>query len=99
MACTPSAAGNVLVLYGAIEKAQGGSGTAAGCSLIDRPQVSIGYNLNFNPWKLSINKGLFERVTGYTVSSSPTNPFARGTHSLCRSNGLRLKTLTKQSWH
>ena len=27
------------------------------------PQVSIGYNLNFNPWKLSINKGLFERVS------------------------------------
>merc|ERR1712166_1627333 len=32
-----------------------------------RKEVSIGYNLNFNPWKLSINKGLFERVTGYTI--------------------------------
>lgn len=25
-------------------------------------QVSIGYMLNFNPWKLAVNLGTFERV-------------------------------------
>jgi len=32
-----------------------------------RKEVSIGYNLNYNPWKLAINKGVFEKVTGYTI--------------------------------
>jgi len=32
-----------------------------------RKEVSIGYMLNFNPWKLAVNLGTFERVTGYTI--------------------------------
>jgi len=32
-----------------------------------RKEVSIGYMLNFNPWKLAVNLGTFERVTGFTI--------------------------------
>merc|ERR1711959_192372 len=32
-----------------------------------RKEVSIGYMLNYNPWKLAVNLGTFERVTGYTI--------------------------------
>jgi len=32
-----------------------------------RKEVSIGYMLNYNPWKLAVSLGTFERVTGYTI--------------------------------
>merc|ERR1711939_1102641 len=32
-----------------------------------RNEVSIGYMLNYNPWKLAVNLGTFERVTGFTI--------------------------------
>merc|ERR1711988_2086615 len=32
-----------------------------------RNEVSIGYMLNYHPWKLAVNLGTFERVTGFTI--------------------------------
>jgi len=32
-----------------------------------RKEVSIGYMLNYNPWKLAVNLGTFERTTGFTI--------------------------------
>jgi len=32
-----------------------------------RPEILIGYPLTFNPWKLAVFKGTFERVSGWTI--------------------------------
>lgn len=41
--------------------------TSGGTGVRWRPEISIGYPMTVNPWKLAVFKGTFERVTGWTI--------------------------------